>query len=161
MDDNSKFEALRKSPISSNLEDEQCRVLAALAHPRILRNDDVLMEEGHVDNSFHVIVGGLLAVTKETGGGDWLTLHILRPGDLAGELGFIDGRPHTATLRAVGETTVLSFERERLEGVLEQHPWMVYRLMQTIVQAVHDIVSRMNNQYVEMTYYISKRHGRY
>ena len=161
MDQQSKFETLRKSPISSNLEDDECRLLAELAHPRTLSNDDVLMEEGHVDNSLHVIVGGRLAVTKEIGSGDRLTLHMLRPGDLAGELGFIDGRPHTATLRTVGDTTVLSLERERLEGVLEQHPWMVYRLMQNIVQAVHDILSRMNHQHVEMANYISKHHGRY
>ena len=161
MDTEAKFKTLRGLPISSNLTDAQSLVLAELAESRLLDNDAVLMEEGHVDNSFHVIVNGLLAVTKDTGGGDWVTLHVLRPGDLAGELGFIDGRPHTATLRAVGETTVLSFERERLESVLEQHPWMVYRVMQNIVQAVHDIVSRMNNQYVEMTNYITKRHGRY
>lgn len=154
-------DTLRKAPISTNLTDEQCHVLSNIAELKALSNDEILMEEGHVDNSFHVIASGLLAVTKEAGGGDWLTLHILRPGDLAGELGFIDGRPHTATLRAVGETTVLSFAREQLEEILETHPWIIYRLMQNIVQAVHDIVSRMNNQYVEMTNYIMKRHGRY
>ena len=161
MDEKTRFETLRGAPITANMTDEQCAVLAKIPELRTLENDEVLMSEGRIDNSFHLIVDGTLAVTKDTGGGDWLTLQILRAGDLAGELGFIDGRPHSATLRSVGATTVFSFEREKLEAVLDAHPWVIYRVMQNIVQAVHDILRRMNNQYVEMTNYITKQHGRY
>nr|VFJ45297.1 MAG: Cyclic nucleotide-binding domain-containing protein [Candidatus Kentron sp. DK]VFJ56912.1 MAG: Cyclic nucleotide-binding domain-containing protein [Candidatus Kentron sp. DK] len=161
MDENAKFEILRKSPIAANMTDDECRVLATIPNSRILANDEELLSEGHIDNSLHVIVEGMLAVTKDTGNGDWITLHILRAGDLAGELGFIDGRPHSATLRSVGETTIFTFERDRLEKVLETSPWMVYRLMQAIVQAIHEILRRMNNQHVELTNYITKQHGRY
>jgi CRP-like cAMP-binding protein len=161
MDAQTKYETLRGSPISANLDDEQCRLLADIATFRSLATDEVLMAEGRVDNMLHVITDGMLAVTKDAGGGEWTTLAILRVGDLAGELGFIDGRPHSATLRAVGDTEVFSFDREKLEEVLETHPWVVYRLMQTIIQAVHGIVRRMNSQYVEMSNYITKQHGRY
>lgn len=161
MDEKERFATLRGAPITVNMTDEECRVLARIPESRTLRNDEVLMSEGHVDNSFHFIVQGMLAVTKDTGGGDWITLQILRGGDIAGELGFIDGRPHSATLRAVGETKIFSFARENLEAELQEHPWMVYRLMQSIVQVVHDILRRMNNQYVELTNYITKQHGRY
>jgi CRP-like cAMP-binding protein len=161
MDEQTKFDILRKSPLTANMTDAQCWVLVGLLEHQILGNEEVLIKEGNIDNSFHVIVKGNLAVTKDTGAGDWTTLHILRTGDLAGELGFIDGRPHSATLRSVGETTVFSFARDKLEEVLEKDPWVVYRLMQTIVQAVHDILRRMNNQYVDMTNYITKQHGRY
>jgi CRP-like cAMP-binding protein len=161
MDSAIRYETLRASPLTANLDDDQCRVLARIATERRLRNDEVLIAEGQTDHAFHVITDGMLAVTKDTGGGEWTTLAILRVGDLAGELGFVDGRPHSATLRAVGDTTVYSFERERMEALLESHPWTVYRLMQTIVQAVHQILRRMNVQYVEMSNYITKQHGRY
>nr|VFJ94763.1 MAG: Cyclic nucleotide-binding domain-containing protein [Candidatus Kentron sp. H]VFJ95652.1 MAG: Cyclic nucleotide-binding domain-containing protein [Candidatus Kentron sp. H]VFK01892.1 MAG: Cyclic nucleotide-binding domain-containing protein [Candidatus Kentron sp. H] len=161
MDENAKFEILRKSPITANMTDKECRVLATIPASRTLTNDEELLSEGHIDNSLHIIVDGMLAVTKDTGGGDWITLHILRAGDLAGELGFIDGRPHSATLRSVGETTVFTFEREQFETILEANPWVVYRLMQSIVQAIHEILRRMNNQHVELTNYITKQHGRY
>jgi len=161
MDPSTLYDTLRKSPLTANLDDAQCRVLAGIAEERRLMGDEVLIEEGHTDHAFHVIIDGMLAVTRDCGGGDWATLAILRPGDLAGELGFVTGRPHSASLRAVGDTTVFSFERERLEGLLEEHPWVVYRMMQTIVQAVHQILRRMNAQYVEMSNYITKQHGRY
>jgi CRP-like cAMP-binding protein len=161
MDNPTLYETLRRSPLTANLDDDQCRLLSGIAEVRRLATDEVLIAEGLTDNAFHVIIEGMLAVTKDAGGGEWTTLAILRAGDLAGELGFIDGRPHSATLRAVGDTTVYSFDRERIEGLLDAAPWVVYRLMQTIVQAVHQILRRMNNQHVEMTNYITKQHGRY
>lgn len=88
-------------------------------------------------------------------------MHILQAGDFAGEMGFVDGRPHSATLRAVGKCTVCSFERDQFEALITEDPWLVYRVMQNIVQVVHDILRRMNAQYVEMTNYITKQHGKY
>jgi CRP-like cAMP-binding protein len=155
------FEFLRKSPLTANLDDGEVRVLAEICVCRDLADEEVLFEEGKTDEQLYVITSGRLAVTRETGGGDWTTLHILKEGDLAGEMGFVDGRPHSATLRALGATTVCSLSREDFEGLVTRHPWVVYRTMQAIVTAVHDILRRMNAQYVEMNNYITKQHGRY
>ncbi len=161
MDEQGDFEALRGSSLTAKLSEEQVRQLVSISVCQILENDDILIAEGRVDNSLHVVTDGTLAVTRDVGGGEWTTLHILRTGDLAGEMGFVDGRPHSATLRAIGTTKVCSFERDKFESLLTEEPWIVYRVMQNIIQAVHDILRRMNAQYVEMSNYISKQHGRY
>ncbi len=161
MDEQTDFEALRGSSLTAKLSDEQVRQLVGISVCQVLENDDILIAEGRVDNSLHVVTDGTLAVTRDVGGGQWTTLHLLRTGDLAGEMGFVDGRPHSATLRAIGTTKVCSFAREKFESLLDEEPWIVYRVMQNIIQAVHDILRRMNAQYVEMSNYISKQHGRY
>lgn len=61
----------------------------------------------------------------------------------------------------MGEAGVISFDRERVEALLLDQPWIVYRLMQAIVQAAHQILRRMNVQYIEMANYVTKQHGRY
>jgi CRP-like cAMP-binding protein len=155
------MEIVRRSPLAAELSEEQCAVLSELVTPRRLQNDEILIREGRIDNSLHVVIKGMLGVTKETGGGDWVHLHILKDGDLAGELGFLDGLEHSATLRSIGETEVLSLTRDNLEALLEAHPTIVYRVMRAIIRAVHSIVRRMNTQYVELTNYITKQHGRY
>jgi CRP/FNR family cyclic AMP-dependent transcriptional regulator len=154
-------EMIRNAPLAIELTDEQCAVLAEIVTIRRLHNDETLIREGKIDNSLHVVVRGMLAVVKAAGGGEGLTLHILKAGDLAGELGFVDGMEHSATLRAIGETEVFTLQRERLESLLEEHPMIVYRVMRGIIRSVHSIVRRMNAQYVELTNYITKQHGRY
>jgi len=155
------LEILRKSPLAVELTDAQCAVLLEIMTIQTLNDNDILINEGKVDNSLHGIYEGALAVSKSTGGGDWTILHVLRNGDLAGELGFLDGQEHSATLRAVGTTKVFSLEREKFEMLVPTHPEIVYRIMRSIVREIHAIVRRMNTQYVELHNYISKQHGRY
>jgi CRP/FNR family cyclic AMP-dependent transcriptional regulator len=154
-------EMVRASQLAVELDDEQRTILANLVTHRSLEDAEVLIREGEVSNELHVIASGALAVTREAGKGEWVTLHVLRKHDLAGELGFLDNREHSATLRAVGPTQVFSLSRDRLEELIATQPMIVYLVMRAIVREVHHILRRMNMQYVEMTNYISKQHGRY
>lgn len=158
---NDCYDLLRGSTLAVELTDSQCKILADVIYTRILIDGDVLIKEGSVDNSLHVIIHGQLAVIKETGVDLGETLTILKPGELAGAMGFIDGLDHSATLRSIGETRVFSLERDKFEQLLDTHPMIVYRVMRAITRSIHAIVRRMNTQYVEMTNYITKQRGRY
>ena len=155
------YETFRSSPLAAELSDEQCALLAKQVVCRSLADGEILLKEGAVDQSLYVIAKGNLAVTHESGTGDWIVLHILRPRDLAGELGFLDGLEHTATLRSIGPTELFSLERSRLEALLDEQPKLVYQVMRAVIRSVHSTLRRMNLQYVELTNYINKQHGRY
>ncbi len=159
MDHTEICELMRRSAFASELSDGDCEVLASIAMPRVLADDETLLKEGDQDNALHIVVAGRIAVCRRSGGDEWVTLQILSEGDMAGELGFIDGTRHCATLRSLGESRVVSLERERFESLIEQHPLVVYRVMRAIVRTVHVILRRMNSQYVEMSNYIGKSHG--
>ena len=149
------------SPLVAEMDDAQKAVIAGLVTWQVLGDAEILIREGEVSSELHIIATGSLAVTRDTANGEWVVLHVLRPHDLAGELGFLDNLQHSATLRAVGPTQVFSLRRDRLEELLASQPMIVYLAMRAIVREVHAIVRRMNTQYVELTNYISKQHGRY
>jgi CRP/FNR family cyclic AMP-dependent transcriptional regulator len=155
------FGYLRRSPLTSGLTDAQVTALAGIAYCRRLADQEVLIDEGKIDNSLHIVAEGGIAVTRDLGMGEYTTIHVLRTGDLAGEMGFISGRPHTATLRSLGRTQVCSVEREAFESLLPDDPWLVYRVMQNIVEVSQDILRRMNAQYVELTKYVHRSHAVY
>jgi CRP-like cAMP-binding protein len=152
---------VKHSILGEGLSKEQCERLAPFIRVRGLSGGEFLLHEGHRDDSLQVIIKGKLEVVKQTGAGEWVTLHVLREGEMAGELGFIDGLEHSAGLRALGDCEVLSLERDKFESLIHQDPELVYQVMRTIVRTVHGILRRMNIQYVEMTNYIFKQHGRY
>jgi len=155
------FDMVRNSPLGVELDDEQSAVLSKLVIIRTLKDGEILIREGAADSDLFVVVSGSVAVTRDTGNADWIVLHVLRPRDLAGELGFLDGMEHSATLRAIGSAEVYSLRRDRLEELLATHPRIVYLVMRAVVREVHAILRRMNVQYVELTNYITKQHGRY
>lgn len=156
-----KLELLRNSALAVELSGDQCAVLADLISVREVKDGEVLVKQGASDNHLYAIVGGALAVARQVeADGQWINLHLLSKGDLAGELGFMDGRPHYAALRATGPTQVLCLEREKLES-LKSEPVIVYRVMRAIFRVVHLIVNRMAMQTSELTNYIYKVHGKY
>ena len=153
---------VRGSAIAVELTGDQCAILAKLVTVRSLADGEVLVEQGASDDRLYVIVSGSLAVARRReADGEWINLHLLTRGDLAGELGFMDGRPHYAALRALGPTRVLCLARQKLESLLEREPVIVYRVMRAIFRVVHAVVNRMAMQTAELTNYIYKVQGKY
>ena len=152
---------IQHSALFGDLSEAQCNDLSMIATTRSLDDKEVLIEQGKIDETLHIVSSGALAVERTTAGGDAVTMHILKPGDLAGEMGFVDGSEHTATLRAIGTASVVSIGRKDLESLLFTKPEVVYGLMRGIVRAGHRILREMNLQAVELSNYITKTHGRY
>ena len=161
MTDPATLEALKSTKLASELDDAQCRMLANAVTMREFRKGELVVPEGASDNHLFVILSGGLSVVHRHGHPDAETLFCLDTGDFVGELGFIDGTKHYASLVAIEPTRVLSLEREALEALLDQAPRIVYRVMRAIVRTTHDIQRRLSMQSVELTNYIYKQHGRY
>jgi len=155
------FEALRKSALAKELSDADCRVLATLMEGRKLKDGEIVCEEGKADSRLHLVLAGALGVARRDPDGSWRNLHVKTAGELVGELSFLDGVPHFAALRALGDTEILSLGRERFEGILQEHPWIVYRVMRAILRDTHALQRTMSMQAIELTNYIFKQHGRY
>jgi CRP-like cAMP-binding protein len=149
------------SSLGGELSEEEAAVLGGLMSPRELTDGEFLIVQGTGDDSLHVLLEGKLEVVKHTGGGDVAGLAVLREGDLAGELSFIDGHEHTVGLRALCPTHILSLKREDFEKIVNDHPQLVYKVMRAIARSTHRIVHRMNAEFIELNNYIFKQHGRY
>jgi CRP/FNR family transcriptional regulator, cyclic AMP receptor protein len=63
---------------------------------------DVLLLEGSRSDHTFILVSGLFKVTGSLGSGREALIAIRTGGDIVGELGLADGRPRSATVRAVG-----------------------------------------------------------
>ena len=149
------------SRLGKELSDSEVEVLSKLMHERELADGEFLFEDGMSDDSLHVILAGKVEVVKRTGDDNFASLAVLRDGELAGELSFIDGAAHTVGLRALCETRVLSLGREAFEGIVDANPQLVYKVMRAVARSAHRIVHRMNTEFVELSNYIFKQHGRY
>jgi len=154
-------QAIQESPLGADLTDKQCLTLAGAAGCVCLDAGTKLLDEGHIDDTLYVVSSGSLEVVKPTGGGDSVTLQLLRGGDMAGILGFVDGVPHSAEIRALTQCELIAIDRKDLELLIAQDPQIVYQVMRAVVRVAHRILGRMNTQFVEMSNYISKQHGRY
>lgn len=150
-----------QSSLGSELSQDDADTLGNIMTSRELSDGDFLISEGTADDSLHVLLDGKLEVVKHAGADETASLAILRGGDLAGELSFVDGAVHTVGLRALCDSNVLSLARDDFEVLVDKNPQLVYKVMRAVARSAHRIVHRMNYQFVELNNYIFKQHGRY
>ena len=153
--------AMQGSRLAADLSPAELETLAGIVALRTLRSGEALVAEGTSDNHLYVIVSGALGVIKAAGTDNEITLNAMRPGDVVGELSFLDGATRFASLVALSDTKVLGLSRGDLEALLDRDPHLVYRIMRAIVRIVHDIQRRLSMQTTELTNYLYKTHGRY
>src|SRR5213595_967574 len=82
----------------------------------------VIVREGEPSDAMYVVVSGQARAVKRTEGGDEISLNVLGPGDLFGEVGLLTEAPRMATVRASGDLEVLRLDGSVFRGLVRAHP---------------------------------------
>ncbi len=154
------IDALRASPLAAELTPAETQVLAALVRVRALKDAEVLLPEGARDGHLHVVVSGRIHVMKEGPHGRTL-LHTVEPGDLVGELSFMDDEPRYAALVASGVCEVLVLDRRDFETLVETEPRVVYKVMRAVMRVAHKVQRRLSLQMRDLENYLYRTGAKY
>ena len=152
MKDVEQFVTTCATLLNEDITEDECVLLTAAFQLQKLTTGEILLREGKQDDALHIVIDGDLVATRDAGGDEYVILSHLKAGDIAGAMGFIDGSSHS---------DVLTLHRDALEGMVDAHPQLVYKVMRMIIRSGHQTLLRMNQQFVEMNNYIMKEHGRY
>jgi CRP-like cAMP-binding protein len=153
--------ALKQSPLAVEMDEAELNALARIVDIRDCADGEALVEEGSGDSHLFIPVSGKIEITRRDEHNQPVVLHTLRPGELAGELSFMDGEPRYASLVAGGPTQVLVLDRLRLEELLTSHPIVVYKAMRAIMRVAHHVQRRLSRQMVDMQHYLYRTGGKY
>ena len=140
-------EALGETILFAELDDEQLDRIAAAGAVQSLQRGVVLFEEGAEPGEFYLVLSGRVAIAQESDDGRESLLAVLGPGELFGEMGFLDGYNRSAQARALEESTVLMVPYTELRLLYENNPaalWSAVRLLarrlRTMDRALSDTV---------------------
>ena len=98
----------------------------------------VLFEEGQPGTSLFVLRSGRLDVMV-----NGVTVEVIEPGGMVGEMALLDDAPRSATVVAVAESEVVAIDRKRFLFLIQQTPFFaleVMRVMADRLRAMNDRV---------------------
>jgi CRP-like cAMP-binding protein len=147
-------EGMKKIKLFEGLTGDELETLSGALKRKHYKIGETIFKEGEVGETLYIIKHGELKVCKAGITGELQTLTLLKDGDICGEMSFLDGRSHAATLVTIVDTEVYQIERKDFEALIEKSPFLVYKVMRNIVFTVHAIVRRMNAKYMEMINYM-------
>ena len=109
-------------PIFGLLDDEEREALAQLMGSREFKQHEMVFHYGDPGGELFILRTGRVELFVENTEGNKLVLSENEPGDVIGELSFLDGGPRTATAIAREDTQMLVLDRERLLDFIDMHP---------------------------------------
>ena len=139
--------AVRWSVLGS-IPEEQVRALLSVARRRRFDRHEVVFHEGDPGDTVHLIARGRVALRVTTPLGDKVTLWILGPGSLFGELAVLDPAPRNATVVALERTETLALHRDHFDELRQKHPEVDRMLLDSLISEVR----RLSTQLLEALY---------
>jgi len=118
--------------------------LARSGRETALARGEVLFRQGDPSSELFVVLHGKVAVATHSSDGRESLVAVLEPGGLFGELGLFDGEPRSADARALVDATVLSIPFDRVRGVLQANPellWVVVRILAQRLRATDEALA--------------------
>lgn len=121
--------------------------LRAMARVRTYPPDTVLCREGEVDHTIYVVREGLVGITKRGPAGEERLLMVRGAGELFGELSLLDDAPRLATVRTVGDVSVIEITKAAFSALMHDSPTLALTLLR---QAQADRRSLLQTQIQEL-----------
>ena len=134
---------LRLNPLFARLGEEAIARIAALCVRRQLSAGEVLFVKGDEGDALYGIRRGQIRIATGTESGKRLTLNVLGPGDLLGEIALLDGRSRTADAIAAEPSELFMVRRQDFLRLLEREPRIAVHLMELLCERVRWISERM------------------
>jgi CRP/FNR family cyclic AMP-dependent transcriptional regulator len=126
-------------------EEDRRRVLAAASRHRYGRGE-AIFREGDPGDSLHLLDKGHVAVQMTTPLGDVLTLAVLGPGEMFGELAAVSSEPHrSATIRSLDRTETLVIRGDEFTELRRRHP----SLNELLLELASARIPRLSSQLAE------------
>ncbi len=126
-------EMLREIPLFATLNPEELQDLLNELETEYYPPHTVIFWMDEPGDKLYLIEKGEVRISYSNKDGKELTLAMQREGTFFGELSLLDGGLHTATVRTIKETTVLTISQSTFYKYLDKHPQFSRTLLAVLV----------------------------
>lgn len=124
---------------------------------------DVIIREGSKDHQIYLVEAGELAVTSTVDLDENRKvrpgIYTLGPGQIFGEFCLFNDLPRTATVTANTDGRLITIDAFKLQGYLDQHPAIGYRVLRELYSALVERLDKTNKRVSHLLAWGLKAHG--
>ncbi len=128
----SRREALRGAAIFRVLTEAELDAVLARAVNRRFDRGEVILRRGDPGNSMMVVLQGQVRLAIESAEGQEVTIGVLGPGEVLGEMALLDGGTRSADAIGAGDGVLMVIPRDDFVPMLEHSAGLCLRLMQVL-----------------------------
>jgi CRP/FNR family transcriptional regulator, cyclic AMP receptor protein len=123
---------LRETDLFRSVSAGDLVAVAAASRLRTFRRGQVVFTAGDPSDTLIVVISGRVKVAVRSADGGELTLTIIQPGGVLGELSVADGGPRSADAETLEECRLLFVPRDTIQGICARVPSVAQALTHSI-----------------------------
>jgi len=130
---------LQHIDIFEGIDEDDIRQLEPTLIHRIYENKEMIFLPGDRGDKVYYLKEGLVRLARLSPGGKEITLAILEPGEVFGEMSFLDGLPRETFAEAMDRTLVCISRRKDFEKFVSSKPELGLRVTKKMGERVRDL----------------------
>ena len=127
-----KRQLLRSHPFFKELDERIVDRLMPHALTRKIKKDTHLFRKGDVGTNLYAVCAGAVRVSAPSDQGKDTVFNLIVPGEIFGEIAFLDGGPRTADAVMIDSGELMVIERRDFIPLLHDYPELALRLLEIL-----------------------------
>jgi len=123
---------IRNHSFFKGLDERIINEIAARAVSRNLKKNSVVFRKGDAGTTFYVVSVGAVRVSAPSEQGKDAVFNLIIPGEIFGEIAFLDGGQRTADAVMAEGGTLIAVERRDVLPLIKSHPELAMRLLEIL-----------------------------
>ncbi|MCS7232196.1 MAG: Crp/Fnr family transcriptional regulator [Elusimicrobiota bacterium] len=127
---------LKEIPIFQCVSDEHLLLISRGFSINRVKEGKVIFYQSEESTDLYIILEGAVKACLLDPDGKELILNIFKKGDFFGELSLLDGKPRSATIIAIKDSTVGILKRQQFLILLKDNPMIAISLLSALVERI-------------------------
>jgi CRP/FNR family transcriptional regulator, cyclic AMP receptor protein len=129
LDRDARRAALQGSPLFEAMQPAELDGILNFASERRCRRGQTIFQRGDDGSAMMAVLRGRVRISSVSGDGKEVTLNVISPGEVFGEIALLDGQPRSADATAIEDTLLLVVERRHFLPFVGQNVDLMLRLL--------------------------------
>ncbi len=148
-----KRSLLRDHPFFKGLDEAVIDWLVPRALSRKLKKGSVLFRKGDAGTKLYAVCAGAIRISCTSEQGNDVILNLIIPGDIFGEISFLDRGSRTADAVVIEDSEVMEIDRQDFSQLMREYPEVSMRLIDILCSRV-----RRTSEQVEDIVFLNLAH---
>ncbi len=134
-----------------DFSESELQELLSISEPKKFLSGDFLFKEGDNSDSIYIIFSGRVEISTQKKDHDKISFPTVVNGTVLGEIAFFDGKPRTASVRAIDNLQVIIITKSSFDELEKNHTKLAIKLLKDILRVTAERLRWADNRLIDLS----------
>ncbi|MBC7474296.1 MAG: cyclic nucleotide-binding domain-containing protein [Candidatus Sericytochromatia bacterium] len=134
-----------------DFSESELQELLSISEPKKFLSGDFLFKEGDNSDSIYIIFSGRVEISTQKKDHDKISFPTVVNGTVLGEIAFFDGKPRTASVRAIDNLQAIIISKSSFDELEKNHTKLAIKLLKDILRVTAERLRWADKKLIDLS----------